>query len=186
VFVGIDLERIALVDDDGVGEGKGRWGGEVRSHGAFRRTTKSADPLAGLPEDVIEPLGRSGEGSLAVEGSRGTVVLPVRWLADDHGLYAVLPTETLALADAPADAPMALAVDRASQWRAKDMVGAMVQGEGSVFELRRLGSGAKTARVLAATISPAAEAPGGGTLVRLSPRRLVWWKGWSGGSATVP
>ena len=29
VFVGIDLERTALLDEDGVQEGRGRWGGEA-------------------------------------------------------------------------------------------------------------------------------------------------------------
>src|SRR5918912_96397 len=43
VFVGIDLERTALVDDQGVQEGRGRWGGETASHATFRRSASSAD-----------------------------------------------------------------------------------------------------------------------------------------------
>src|SRR4029077_17641083 len=39
VFVGVDLERTALLDADGVQEGRGRWGGEVASHATFRRST---------------------------------------------------------------------------------------------------------------------------------------------------
>jgi hypothetical protein len=38
VFVGIDLDRVALTDDEGVQEGRGRWRGETASHATFRRT----------------------------------------------------------------------------------------------------------------------------------------------------
>jgi hypothetical protein len=61
------------------------------------------------------------------------------------------------------------------------MVGAMVQGTASIHVLDSLGSGAKIARALATEIDPEADA-----LVRLAPSRLVWWRGWSGGSAVVP
>jgi hypothetical protein len=91
VFVGIDLERTALLDEDGVQEGRGRWGGEVAGHPTFRRVTKGSDPLASLPADVAATLGRSGEGALTLTGSRGEVVLPVRWLADEAALYAAMP-----------------------------------------------------------------------------------------------
>jgi hypothetical protein len=58
------------------------------------------------------------------------------------------------------------------------MVGAMVQGVASLFVLDELGSGAKTARAIASSIHPSA-----GALIRLTPQRLVWWKGWTSGSA---
>jgi nitroimidazol reductase NimA-like FMN-containing flavoprotein (pyridoxamine 5'-phosphate oxidase superfamily) len=180
VFVGIDLERTALLDEDGVQEGRGRWGGGAFSHPTFRRTSAGADPFAALPTEVAEQLGRSGVGSLAVAGARGPVVLPVRWLAEANVLYVALPAETLALAGAGPDAPMALTADQASQWRARDMVGAMIQGTGACYLVDELGSGARSARTIAASLHPAADA-----LVRLTPERLVWWKGWSSGSAAV-
>ena len=93
---------------------------------------------------------------------------------------AALPAETLALAVAGPDAPAALTMDEVSTWRARDMVGAMLQGTASIYVLAGLGSGAKTARTLATEIDPDAEA-----LVRLVPSRLVWWHGWSSGSAVV-
>jgi carbon monoxide dehydrogenase subunit G len=99
---------------------------------------------------------------------------------DGGSLYAALPAETLALAGVGPDAPVALTVDHASAWRARDMVGAMVQGTGAIHVLDDLGSGAKTARALATSIDPEA-----GTLVRITPARLVWWKGWSSGSLAV-
>lgn len=180
VFVAIDIERTALLEDDGVQEGRGRWGGEVASHSTFRGVKKGEDPLAALPHDLHEELGRSGEGALTVQGARGPVVLPVRWRAGDAALYAALPAETLALAGVGPDAPVSLTVDKPSAWRARDMVGAMVQGTGSCYVGEQLGSGVKTARALAADMAPGADA-----LVRVSPSRLVWWKGWSSGSAVV-
>ena len=55
-----------------------------------------------------------------------------------------------------------------------------MQGTGSFHVLDRLGSGAKSARALAVSIDPEA-----GALVRVTPERLVWWRGWSSGSAEV-
>ena len=180
VFVGVDLERTALLDDRGVQEGRGRWGGEAESHPTFRRTTAGADPLAALPPEVAGELEREGTGSLAIVGDRGPVVLPIRWRAEEAALYCALPAETLALSGAGPDAPVALTVDKASAWRARDMVGAMIQGTAACFLLDRLGSGAKTARQLATSIHPDA-----GALVRIAPERLVWWRGWTSGSATA-
>jgi nitroimidazol reductase NimA-like FMN-containing flavoprotein (pyridoxamine 5'-phosphate oxidase superfamily) len=178
VFVGIDLQRTALVDDEGVQEGRGRWGGETISHKAFRRSASASDPFAALPREVGRALGSSGSGSLTLVGERGPVVLPVRWRAEEHALYAALPEETLALAAAGPDVPASLTIDEASAWRARDMVGAMVQGTASIYVLGALGSGAKTARATATEMIP-----GAGALVRLAPSRLVWWRGWSSGSA---
>jgi hypothetical protein len=180
VFVGIDVERTALLDQRGVDEGKGRWGGDVESHATFRAATRGADPLALLPPEVAGPLGRQGEGTLAVVGAYGPVALPVRWLAQETALYAALPEESLSLVDAGPDAAVALTVDLPSAWRARDMVGAMVQGTGSFHVLDHLGSGVKSARSLATSIDPEA-----GALVRIAPERLVWWKGWSSGSAEI-
>jgi hypothetical protein len=181
VFVGVDLERTALLDDRAVQEGRGRWGGEVASHPTFRRTNTGADPFVGLPHDVASAVGREGDGALAVAAERGPVVLPVRWRADEHALYAALPAETLALAGAGPDATVALAIDSPSVWRARDMVGAMLQGEGTSYVDGEVGSGARSVRQLIDSLAPSA-----GALVRIAPRRVVWWEGWSGGSARLP
>jgi hypothetical protein len=179
VFVGVDLERTALLDGHGVQEGRGRWGGEPGSHPTFRNT-KGGDPFAALPAEIVEGVGHGGEGALAVAGERGLVVLPVRWRADAGALWAALPAETLALAGAPAGADVALMVDRPSVWRARDMVGAMFQGGAECFVDGWVGQGAKSMATLARSISPDATA-----LVRVRPRRAVWWRGWSSGSADV-
>jgi nitroimidazol reductase NimA-like FMN-containing flavoprotein (pyridoxamine 5'-phosphate oxidase superfamily) len=180
VFVGIDLLRTALLDDEGVQEGRGRWGGEATSRSTFRRTARRIDPLGALPAGLRRELGTEGEGALAIAGDRGPVVLPVSWRAQDNALYAAMPSETLSLAGAPADAAVALTIDRPSVWRARDMVGAMIQGTGAMYLVGELTSGAKAAGSIAAGIHPAADA-----LVRIDPTRVVWWQGWSSGSAAT-
>lgn len=180
VFVGIDLERVALLDDEGVQEGRGRWRGETVSHPTFRRTTKADDPLAAVPGDVRTRLGDEGDGALSLVGDRGPVVLPVRWRLDEGGVSSALPAATLELADAGPDVPAALMLDRRSVWRAREMVGAMIQGTAALYAVEALGSGAKSAAALAASIDPNADA-----LVRIAPSRVVWWRGWSSGTTLV-
>jgi hypothetical protein len=180
VFVGIDVERVALADDEGVQEGRGRWRGEAVSHPTFRRTTKTGDPLGGVPAGLRSRLGEEGDGALTLVGDRGPVVVPVRWRLGEAGLMAALPTQTLALADAGPDAPAALMLDRASAWRARDMVGAMAQGTAQLYVLDALASGARSAKAIASSIDPDADA-----LVRLAPSRVVWWQGWSSGTVVL-
>jgi len=180
VFVGIDLERTALLGEDGVQEGRGRWGGEAVSQKTFRASKSAHDPLRSLPEEIRAGLGDGGDAALALAGERGPVVLPARWRLEGGTLYAALPAETLALAGAGPQVRAALTMDRASEWRARNMLGAMVQGAARVLVLDALGSGAKTARTLAASIDPEA-----GALVRIAPDRVVWWKGWRSGSVEV-
>ena len=181
VFVGVDLERTALLDADGVQEGRGRWGGEATSHPTFRRAAATEDPLAVVPDAVRTALGVSGDGALTLVGARGPVVVPVRWHVDGGAVYAALPAETLAMADADADAPAALTIDRANEWRAKDMIGVMVQGAGASFVTGAVGTGRKSLGALAASIAAGADA-----VVRVHPRRVVWWQGWSSGSRRLP
>ena len=181
VFVGVDLERTALLDAEGVQEGRGRWGGEPASQTTFRRSGTANDPFAVLPASVVDQVGREGDGVLTVAGERGPVVLPARWRAEEHALYAAIPAESLALADAAPETEATLTVDSPSIWRARDMVGAMIQGQADLFVDGDVGSGAKTARSIAAGLSETARA-----LVRITPRRLVWWEGWTSGSARVP
>ncbi len=180
VFVGIDIERTALLDADGVQEGRGRWGGEAGSRAAFRRPSDPAAPLEGLPAEIATEIGSSGMGSLALSGDRGPVVLPVGWRVEPHGLYAAIPAESLALAGAASESPVALTIDRVAEWRARDMVGTMIQGTGTSFVGGAVGSGSKSVASIAHDIAPGAD-----SLVRVAPARLVWWKGWSSGSASL-
>jgi hypothetical protein len=106
------------------------------------------------------------------------VVLPARWRVDGGVLLAAVPMETLALADAGPDAAVALTIDETSEWRARDMVGAMVQGTGSVYAMGRVETGERSLKTAVRAIDPNADA-----LVRIAPTRYVWWQGWTSGSA---
>lgn len=178
VFVAIQIDRTALLDDEGVQEGWSRWGGEVSSHESFKSARKGADPLGPLPRDIRTSIGEDGSGALTLSGSRGPVVLPARWRVDGGALLAAVPSETLALADAGPEAPTALTIDETSAWRARDMVGAMVQGTGAVYALGRLDTGERSLKTAVRAIAPHADA-----LIRITPARYVWWHGWTSGSA---
>ena len=166
VFVGVDLERTALLDGDGVQEGRGRWAGAAGSHGYVPPQRLGRRPDGGRSRTTSRAdLGREGDGALAVAGSRGPVVLPVRWRAEEHALYAALPAETLALADAEPDAPVALTVDRVSEWRAATWSARWCRARRRSYVVGAVGSGAKSLGALATSIAPGADA-----LVRIAVR----------------
>ena len=183
VFVEIEIERAAIVDEDGVREAWGEWGQTLPSGETFRARRSGPDALAALPDDVREALGRKGNAVLAVDGPAGTAVLPASWGADGPALYATLPQAILALAGLESPrAPVAMGIDRTSWWRARRMVGAMIRGGGEAFAVDRLRSGGKSAR---ANVRLTGADPNGVALVRIRPERVVWWRGWSSGSARL-
>ena len=181
VFARIDIERGAVIEGDEVRERWGRWpGGPLVSGASFRASSKPGDPLAGFPGGVAARLGRHGsEAALAVEGEDGLAVLPVGWAATDHELFAAMPRAVAGLAGAKASDRVALSIDSASWWRASDMAGAMIEGRSSAFALDDLATGSGSAGRLAGA---ARAARTGSVLVRIRPRRVVWWLGWSSGA----
>jgi Pyridoxamine 5'-phosphate oxidase len=184
VFAGIGLETAVLVD---IAEGRvvDSWsaprGGAHEPRRSYRSQASGWDLFSALPPYIAERVGRAGEGALAVDGPRGPVVLPVRWAAAaGSAVHAASPTEVLAIADWPATpSRVALAVDRASAWRARAMTGVLIQGKGSVYLLDELSSGRRSAERI---VTAAGTAPEGAALVRVSPDRAVWWRGWASGT----
>ena len=183
VFVQISIERAAVVGDEGVRETWGDWPSGLVARERFRASRTGSDPLAGLPVEVRGPLRDRGVGALAILGRGSLVVLPVQWAVDGPMLLAALPEAVVALAgcDSP-EVSVALALDRASWWRARRMIGAMVQGTGEVFALERLVSGARSADACAEL---AGADPHRAALVRIRPGRVVWWHGWTSGTVPV-
>jgi hypothetical protein len=180
VFVEIRMERAALLDDGGVRELWGEWEASLPTARAFRARRGERDAFAGLPLEVREAVGRSGPAALGIGGPLGTVVLPASWANDGPDLYAALPRGSLGLAGvSEASARVALAVDRTSWWRAREMTGAMAQGVGHAFVLDRLRTGGRSAE---AKVRRAGADPKAAALVRVRPERIVWWRGWSSGS----
>ncbi len=184
VFTAIDLERAAIVGPEGVAETFGPWPRRrTASAGRFRAGRAAVPALEALPEDVREPLGEVGRGALALAcGEDGLTVLPVGWVSSGGFVYAAMARETLALAGADRPrVPAALALDRASWWRARHMVGAMLRGEAELVVPGELEAGARSA----SAIARAAGSAGDAALARMRPERLVWWRGWTSGTVAV-
>jgi hypothetical protein len=182
VFVEIELDRTALVDHAGVRATWGAWPLGLASRTSFRADRRGPDALRGLPHEVLETLGHKGRGVLGLRGEAGLVALPAAWTLDGPALYAAAPAAVLELAGLGDPAPVtALAMDRPSWWRARRMVGAMVQGRGEISVPGRLRSGAGSAAERLALIGSEPDR----ALVRLRPDRLVWWQGWTSGSASA-
>lgn len=182
VFAELRVVRSALIRDGVVVRSWGRWARSVPSHERFRAVRTGDGPLEALPDEIREGLGQRGEGVLAIEGERGVIALPSTWVVSGAGLYAVPAEQTLALAglDAPS-VRVALAMDRQSWWRARNMLGAMARGRGDVFVVAGLASGGRSASAVA---GDAGAAPTGAAVVRVSPDRLVWWRGWTSGTVS--
>jgi nitroimidazol reductase NimA-like FMN-containing flavoprotein (pyridoxamine 5'-phosphate oxidase superfamily) len=180
VFVELSIGRTALLDDASRLRTWGEWPDEADSIQRFRAVRTGPAPLAPLPPDVGEALGDSGDGVLAVQGSDGPVALPVSWVVDGAALYAVLSAETLALAGVRSSKPpAALGMDRPSSWRARHMVGAMARGDAEIHEIGVLTSGERSAKEIA---RKAGFDDPGAALIRMRPRRFVWWRGWESGT----
>lgn len=180
VFVELTIDRTAILDDAFGPRTWGDWPVGAASLDRFRAVRTGETPLAPLPSDVREALREAGAGVLTVEGSDGPVALPVSWLVDGAALYAVLSADSFALAGVTTPKPpAALGVDHPSSWRARHMVGAMARGDAEIYEIGALTSGERSASEIA---RKAGLDDPGAVLVRLRPRRYVWWRGWTSGT----
>ncbi len=183
VFAELSIEAAAVIEDWGAPPATwGVMGEAVHSHGSFRPGRAARSPLQLVPDEVSEGIERGGHAALAIEGGDGPVVLPALFVEDGGVLYAAADARSLALAEAGPDAPVGLTVDHASRWRAADMTGVLVRGAGSIHVLSRLRSGRRSAERL---VERAGALPDGMALVRIRPRRLVWWKGWTSDTVTL-
>jgi nitroimidazol reductase NimA-like FMN-containing flavoprotein (pyridoxamine 5'-phosphate oxidase superfamily) len=183
VFAELRPERIALLEGDRVSDAWGEWPEATESIERFRAPRTGRDPLAALPPDVVAALGRTGFGALALQAPEGPVVLPVSWAAEGAAVYAALGTEIAALAGCASRTAASLCIERPSSWRAGEMVGAMVRGEAEIAAVDRLASGGRSAAGVATLAGLEAS---GSAVVRLHPRSLVWWHGWSSGTVRIP
>lgn len=180
VFVELRIDRTALLGDPSRQRTWGEWPAGDTSLDRFRALRAGPAPLAPLPTDVRDSLGEGGDGVLAVEGRDGPVGIPASWVVDGAALYAVLPAETFALAGVTSSKPSgALGMDHPSSWRARHMVGAMARGDAEIYEIGALTSGETSATEIA---RKAGLDDLSAVLVRLRPRRFVWWRGWTSGT----
>ena len=175
VFAEIHIERSAVLEGGRVSSAWGDWGDVVEGAERFRATRTGEPVLKRVPGEAF---GDAGDGALGLETQAGAVVLPVRWSAQGGGLYAAAAEGTLALAEAKGAPRVALAIDRASTWRAREMVGAMVRGEGEIAVASGLTSGASSVARIARLAGVADDA----AIVRVRPTSVVWWRGWTSGT----
>lgn len=185
VFVAVRLLSVALLDADS-GNVDVAWDGDrlpLVSRPSYRSSAGGWDAVGALPPEVADRLGRGGDAALAVVGEQGPRVVPARWAAERGVLLAAAPVAFLELAGAGPDGPVALTVDRSSSWRVRAMAGALFQGDGSVHVPDRLRSGARSA---ASAIERTGLSPEASALIRIRPRRAVWWRGWSSGTVSAP
>ncbi len=182
VFVEIEIERAALVSAGAVRECVGFEADEVPASRGGYRATDIPDALQALPRHLRRALGEDGLGALALGGREGPVVVPARWRSGDGAISAVAPVEVLGLAGAAERTPAALVIDQPSWWRARRMLGCMIQASADVYVPSRVRSG-RTA--LGSAIARAGGQAERDALVRLWPGRVVWWEGWTSGSVMV-
>jgi hypothetical protein len=178
VFAAIRPTDGAVLDD---GPLWGRWSSsEAASEAAFDPPPRRRALDLEVPGEVRTRLGRRGAGALALRGATDLTVLPVEWrrVGADGSYEAILPSGRLDLAGAGPASQVALTVDRASRWRAADMVGMLLQGSAEVFDPRTVTRG--RADLLGRLGGDERLA-----LVRVTPRRIVWWEGWTSGAVTA-
>jgi hypothetical protein len=171
VFVGIQIVAGAVLEENeaSVWQQWGDWSGGATDPRGRRRPAKGPPSRAldlGVPREVRSLVGDRGNGALAVGGS--PMVLPVTWrrIARERAYHAALPRSFLELGGSrdlsrASTSPAALAIDRLAVWRAADMAGMLLQGDAEIS-------------------SPEDDR----AEIRLRPRRVVWWQGWSSGTVT--
>jgi hypothetical protein len=184
VFVEIQLRWAALLRGGAVVETAGSC--EAAERGPASRTTfrpvRAADALRALPVNVRRAVGGHGEGTLALDDDGNPTVAPARWAASDGAILVSTPVDALARVTGGPSLRTALGIDRPSWWRARRMLGCMVQGPADVFVRSEVRSGR---RALDEAVLQTGGDPRSDALVRLRPGRVVWWEGWTSGSARV-
>jgi hypothetical protein len=189
VFAGIELLSGWVLSPSGgdVTTGWGDWQTGAGYAPSFvpLRARRAIDLRA--PPTVRQAIGRSGNGAVALESDAGLTVLPVSWRrVPREGTYEALPPRRfLELTGASGEAAAALNAERASAWRATDMAGLLVQGRAQLFSLPETTRGRPSllARLVDGGIDPSSADQY--ALIRIRPTRVVWWQGWTTGSAAT-
>lgn len=185
VFAGIVLAAGRVAGAGGeIVEAWGVWPTGSRYRTSFREVPAGRGVDLRAPGDVRRAVGASGTGALGLEGSGGLTVLPAHWRRNPRqGTYeAVVARPALELAGAGPESRAALTVDRASTWRASAMSGMLLQGTAELFSPEHSVRGRRS---LVERLGSGEEGSGMNdrALVRIRPDRVVWWRGWSSGSA---
>jgi hypothetical protein len=188
VFTCLTLEagRTLSLADASTVERWGEWPSSSSVRHMFtplgRRT--GIDALA--PATVRAAVEDERDAAVAADAGEGLSVVPARWArrGSEGAVDAALPCAFYGLLGLDGSGTVTITIDRSSTWRAADMTGLMLRGEGDGFapSQNRRGRLALEARVRrAAQSSPWLQ----GTdlaLVRVRPDTMVWWQGWTSGT----
>jgi Pyridoxamine 5'-phosphate oxidase len=184
VFAAIQVEG-GHVLDHGAGnilETWGRWPADVDYTTSFSAPAREPRIHQEVPSKVLDAASSSIFGALALQGPLLTVLpLRPRWTRHSPKYEAILPRGFADLAFVDSEFRAALTVGYASTWRAAEMTGMLLQGEGRLYALDGLKQGREALRRrLRAT--GAGKKPDDLALALLRPSRAVWWDGWASGS----
>jgi Pyridoxamine 5'-phosphate oxidase len=181
VFAAVHPASGWVLTEDGPATSWGEWPTGTEFRAQFRRLPSRRSVDLRAPASIRSQVGEAGPGALALATDGGLTVLPVDWRRQaGEGTYdVVLPAARLALAQARRQARAALTIDRASAWRAADMVGMMLQGEAQLFSLEHTTRGRTALRERLGSDDP------GLALIRLRPDRAIWWRGWESGTVNA-
>jgi pyridoxamine 5'-phosphate oxidase-like protein len=190
VFAAVEIAA-GVVLDLRTGQPVNAWGEWPPSEGgACRASFRPADDdvvsaiTRGVPSPVLRELRSLREATVAIQGTGGLTVVPaVRKPGPREGFgeYAI-GRGSWDRAAAGLGSPAAVTLHRASTWRASEMLGIMVQGSVEPFARPETARGVRALedRLLELGARSGRDA----VLVRVRPRRTVWWHGWTSGTVT--
>ncbi|HEX2089710.1 MAG TPA: pyridoxamine 5'-phosphate oxidase family protein [Actinomycetota bacterium] len=185
VFAAIDVEGGRVLDDDGgnVLDAWGRWPADVDYSESFSPPGRQPQIHRSVPAGVLDAARSATFGALALQGPLLTV-LPVRprWSRRSPRYEAILPRSFADLAFVDSEFRAAVTVGYASTWRAAEMRGMLFQGKGRLFALDGVRKGRDALRRRVQGYGKR-ETPQDLALALLRPSRVVWWDGWTSGSA---
>jgi hypothetical protein len=181
VFAAVHPTSGWVLTEEGPATSWGEWGTGAEFRAQFRPLSSRGSVDLRAPGSIRAEVGEGGPGALALATDAGLTVLPADWRrqAGDGTYDVVLPASNVALARARREARAALTVDRASAWRAADMVGMMLQGTAQLFSLEHTTRGRVALRERLGSHDP------GLALIRLRPDRAIWWQGWESGTVNA-
>jgi pyridoxamine 5'-phosphate oxidase-like protein len=185
VFASIDMDGGWVLDQrtGKPGEEWGRWPADTDYATSYARPPSRSSLDAEVPQHVRRAAEGSTFGALALQGPLLTV-LPVRppqqWKGPARD--AVLPRSFGDLAFVDDQFPAALTVGYASTWRAAEMTGMLYQGRGSLYAMSSVNRGREALRRRIRGVEEKADV-NNLALAVVEPSRVVWWDGWSAGTA---
>jgi hypothetical protein len=189
VFAEVRLTAGRVYAHDGTpGPAWGPWREEEPTYArGYRALPRRRSLDLGVPASIRRALGSEGTAAMALDVSGRLTVIPVRWRrVGAQGVHEAVSTSALAaLTGVRVTAPAALAIDRASHWRASAMMGMLLQGSARAFAAETNG-GVRSVLERRVRRFDLRDWEGRSiAMFRIRPDRVVWWEGWTSGTVTA-